>query len=110
MKTIKIILWIFGSVIMILCTLFWYLFIFRERVTNPNFIKIVAINKDSLEIVSNESIKYIESVKTEERVDTLLLTVYTTTIYNPFAKKTPSIKIVMPKNISKIVLKKKKSN
>ncbi|MEO8109657.1 MAG: hypothetical protein ABI594_06495 [Ginsengibacter sp.] len=96
------------ALVFVLSFSYYIIFIKDEKVTDTNLINLERNGNDSLTIGTAESFKYIDKVGSHQINDTTVsLSVYTTTVYNIFAKKTSSINIQIGKKIKYIIFENK---
>ena len=101
MKKVRISL-SFLTIILILS--YFFLFVIRKKVSNPNLLEIQSY-KSKLVISTRESAKYICCYKLDSLNDSQLnVSVYTTSVYNIFANKTPTIEVPVDEKCNNIIV------
>jgi hypothetical protein len=83
---IKRLIIVLSVLIAIAAIIFWNICIKSEVVTNRNFISLASID-NQLKVETAESAKYISEIEYTTTMDTVILKIRTTTVFNPFAKK-----------------------
>ena len=88
----------------ILILSYFFLFVIRKKVSNPNLLEIQSY-KSKLVISTRESAKYICCYKLDSLNDSQLnISVYTTSVYNIFASKTPTIEIPVNEKFNNVIV------
>jgi hypothetical protein len=101
MKKVVIVL---SSVLVIMSLFYYSTFMRAKKVIDPRLIK-VKNNKDGISVSTMESAKYITRLDAVQLSDTIVVvTVYTTSIYNLFSKKTPEVNISLNDRIAEVII------
>ncbi len=82
---------------------YWSIFIKSEQVKSSNLV-VFCQSGNRLNLETFESDKYISNVNAKLNSDTLFVTVWTTTVQNPFAKRHVSASLMIPVGAKFVVL------
>jgi hypothetical protein len=105
---VKKTLYFFLALVFVLSFSYYIIFIKAEKVTDINLINFKRNGNDSLTIQTAESFKYINKIDSHQVNDTTeSISVYTTTIYNLFAKKKSNVNIQIEEKFKNIIFENK---